>query len=741
MSRRSIILLMAILGMVLMFRNCGCSIGRSDRGNREKANWEKYTYLVHKYKPTSSKDCALHKSEIKMAGGEKGYAGFNIDDEGAYVTFDIEGEYKTLTFTMAHHHECNDEVGIVTVHADGKKILDEKVRGYEPPRTYSLDVSDVNELKFMVAGGDVNVMVADAILWEKGEKPVNVRPEIKSIKEPLELVKELSPYYISDCMSLITERSDAPIRLNGQRYDYGLRGNMTMALIGTYDGKAYFNLHKQFTKLSFIVGCRDDVKEGAGSGWLTVKADNKIIEEIEIKEGDIARQVVLDITGCEMLSFHTQQIEGESYAEITQIMVYPEKMAKEAGAPGSRLAAPNPRLKDLPDVCKLISSIPPYQVIGRVDKQIYNGTSDHITFSMGGYRFNEGIILYQTASFFDDNLSACATFDLGNEFDYITFTSGYVGKSWNMNDDLLMVFADDELIYSAPLIATYPNQHHTVPINKCRTLRFANRGCGRLDVAAFGVGDIVAYRGKPVENGLFVHEKPECPYEIDLIDLGRPYIHYVSTSSDDKESIIRDGSSKKEYFDLNGERIYKGIVLQTSTHFSLDFGVLGDDNGTDAAAASIIGAGAVGASFVATGAAVGGATIGTTVAPLGAFLMLAAGGEAVENSLAAFNTYGEYNSVTFKVGCLPKAGVKSDEPEHLMIGADHNVMADIALYETMEPQEYTVPIDGCEQLIFWLANTKGTSAQYLIYDISVTKKKLPLNIPECSHYPINETEK
>lgn len=134
----------------------------------------------------------------------------------------------------------------------------------------------------------------------------------------------------------------------------------------------------------------------------------------------------------------------------------------------------------------------------------------------------------------------------------------------------------------------------------------------------------------------------------------------------------------------------------------------------------------------------GGVAIGTTVAPLGAFLMLAAGGEAVENSLAAFNTYKEYNCATFKVGCLPQAGVKSEEPERLMIGADHNVMANIALYENMEPMEFTVPIDGCEQLIFWLANSGGNSAQYLIYDIVVTKDKLPLNIPEAARMPLPE---
>ena len=128
-----------------------------------------------------------------------------------------------------------------------------------------------------------------------------------------------------------------------------------------------------------------------------------------------------------------------------------------------------------------------------------------------------------------------------------------------------------------------------------------------------------------------------------------------------KDEIAYDGSTKKNYYEINGERIYKGFLLQTSTHFSLDFGVLGAGNGTNAAAAGAIGAAAVGASFVATGVAVG-----ATLAPMAAFLMLAAGGEAVENSLTAFNTYGEYNTVTFKVGCL---STKSEEVDSYLLNA------------------------------------------------------------------------
>lgn len=737
--------LIILVIMVLSQMTCGGGKSKKKDSTEKKVElYQKYTYLVNKYEPTAKSDyCWVYKyqstraEELKMTGGESGYGGFQFEEEGAYITFDIGGEYETLTFTMGHAQRWTDNTGIVTVRADGKKILDEKVRDYEPPRQFSLNVKGVKELTFAITSNYIKVVVADAILWKKGEKPVDVRPTHEPITTPIELVKDLPPYHKSTWMKEINIEEGNSIKINGQRFDYGLLGNMEMALIGTYDGNAYFNLRKQFKRLTFTTGCRDDLTGQSGSGWVTVKADGKTIEEIEIKEGDIAKQVSLNITDCEYLSFHTEQIQGESFAGITQIMVYPDEKDVPRELKESRPLPPPPHLKELPDACKLISSIPPYQLVGSVDKQIYDNSSEYLTFSMGGYKFSEGIILYQKAWLLNDNLSASATFDVGNEFDYVSFTTGYVGKSWNMNDDLLMVYADDELVYTTPLIATYPNRHHVVPIKKCRTLRFANKGCGRMDVAAFGIGDIVVYRGEPVENNLFAREEPDCPHTTELIDLGLPYIHYVSIMEDHKDEILYDGSTKKRYFELNGERIYKGFILQTSTHFSLDFGVLGE-KGDDALGAGILGAAALGASFVASGVAVGGVAIGTTVAPLGAFLMLAAGGEAVENSLAAFNTYKEYNSVTFKVGCIPNAGKKSEKPEHLMIGADHNVMANIALYETMEPMEFTVPINECEQLIFWLANTGGNSAKYLIYDIVVTKDKLPLKIPEAAQISLSE---
>ena len=87
-------------------------------------------------------------------------------------------------------------------------------------------------------------------------------------------------------------------------------------------------------------------------------------------------------------------------------------------------------------------------------------------------------ILYEKADFWNDNIVSYAVFDLGNQFDYVSFTAGYVGKSWTMTNDVIRVYADDRLILEAPMMATYPNQDFILPIGKCRKLRFENGGSG-----------------------------------------------------------------------------------------------------------------------------------------------------------------------------------------------------------------------------------------------------------------------
>lgn len=712
-------------------------------------------YLTKAYKPVES-DRYTAYSSLEIQGGDTWNNCFTlgvINNYHGYATFNIGGKYESISFILgAEKSNGGNDPNIVQIHADGKRIFDHVLRDGDLGQQFTLNINGVDKLEFSLVEPEVEAAFCEVALWTKGQTPHDLRgkndPEVKTRM----LFRDIAPYRMNGSSS--DTRSDSgrhslvgpdktykSIKIGNKEYGYGLWLGMSMQLIGGWESETDFNLRGQYETLRFVVGplATDDGND-TSRGWVSVLGDGKILYEYEINEESIAQQVTLDVKGVHKLAFTSEQASGSLDAAIVDAWVYPKGEAPDVDTDTGvavTVDAPDPRLKELPDVCKLISNIPPYSLRSKVEYQLYEGVSDYVTFSMGGTKFNEGFILYMTSSFLNSDLRSHAIFDLGNEFDYVSFTAGYVSKSWVMGNDVLRVYADEELILQVPLHSTYPNQKFVLPINKCRKLKFESGGQGTMDAAAFGVADLVVYRGEPVENDLFVHPVPECPYEIDLIDLGDPYIHYVSSSRD---GAYVDGKSKKNYFTrYDGSRIYKGFVLQTSTHFSLDFGPL---SGSDAVGAGAIGSAAVGASFVATGAAVGGVTVGTTLAPIAPLLLLAAGGEAVENSCAAFNTYGEYNSVTFTVECLRKEGDTqllgpdtmqpdiSERKEKLLIGADLNVVAEFDVFEGMQPQTVTVPIEGCGQLMFWLSNTNGTSAAYVFHDIKVSKQKCELIVPE-----------
>ena len=709
-------------------------------------------YLTKAYKPLES-DRYTAYSSLEIEGGDVWNNCFTlgvINNYHGYATFHLGGKYESISFILgAEKSHGGNDPNIVQIHADGRRIFDYVLRDGDLGQHFTLNISGVDKLEFSLVKPEVEAAFCEVALWTKDQTPHDLRgkndPEVKTRM----LFRDIAPYRMNG--SSFTSQGDgrhtwvAPdrktksIKIGNKTYEYGLLLGMSMQLSGSGKSSTDLNIRGQYESLRFVVGplATDDGND-TSRGWVTVLGDGKILYEYEINEESIAQQVTLDVKGVNRLTFESEQVSGSLDAAIVDAWVYPKGNTPDADTDVAvTVDAPDPRLKELPDVCKLITNIPPYSLRSKVEYQLYEGISDYVTFSMGGTKFNEGFILYMTASFLNSDLRSHAIFDLGNEFDYVSFTAGYVSKSWVMNNDVLRVYADDELILEAPLHATYPNQHFVLPINKCRKLKFESSGQSTMDAAAFGVADLVVYRGEPVENDLFVHPVPECPDEIDLIDLGAPYIHYVSQAS---SGVFVDGKSMKNYFTrYDGSRIYKGFVLQTSTHFSLDFGVL---SGSDAVGAGAIGSAAVGASFVATGAAIGGATVGATLAPIAPLLMLAAGGEAAENSCAAFNTYGQYNSVTFTVECLRKEGDTqllgpdtmqpdiSERKEKLLIGSNLNVVAEFDVFEGMQPQTVTVPIEGCEQLMFWLSNTNGTSAAYVFHDIKVSKKKTELVVPE-----------
>ena len=530
------------------------------------------------------------------------------------------------------------------------------------------------------------VSIAEATLWTAGQKPRQTGNLLPAQLQMRQLVKDIRPYYSRKAEPVGPTGDDErkEIKINGITYTSGLVLDANVALMGTNVGRSYFYLQGGYRKVSFVAGPVDS--DARGNGWLAVKADGKMIYEKEIFYDGLAESVVLDIPGCNELCFESESEDGQLKIGVADIKVWPE--GAEPEVPQSKAAAS-------PDVCKLISTIPPYATSSAVEDCVYDGRSDHITFSMGGERFSEGIALRGKANMVYGNSGAHAAFDLGGQYDYVSFTTGWIGKSVVMKDDTLNVYADDALIAKLALQCTAPNRHHELPLNRCRRLRFELQGYDSMFRPAFGVADIVVYRGKVVPNDLFVHPKPDCPPQKDLIDLGLPYIHYIYNGDEATDAgALLDGSTMRRYFNLDGQRINKGFLLQSKVHLTLD---VGDNDAGAIVALNFIG-----------------------FTPLA----LAAAGIAYDSSLAAFNTFGEYDRLTFKVACLDGHNPTTKDPrskEMLYIGADGNLAKEITLTETMPPTEISVPLNRCGQLMFWLKCGEDTSGKYLFYDLVLHK--------------------
>ncbi|MDE6023745.1 MAG: hypothetical protein K2G13_09625, partial [Muribaculaceae bacterium] len=302
-----------------------------------------------------------------------------------------------------------------------------------------------------------------------------------------------------------------------------------------------------------------------------------------------------------------------------------------------------------------------------------------------------------------------------------------------MKDGEIFIYGDDKLLYSVPITPTGMPQKHWVKLDKCRKLTFDNhKGGGNV-----GVADVTLYRGDIKDNNLFVHNQPKAPDNVPLLQYSMPYLHYIFALSGEKNALAYNGNDISKFFTTrDGRKITNGFNLKTGVRFSVEHGVL-SDQGEDGAIAGAVGAAAVGSSFVA-GGMVGGAMIGSTLAGMAGLMVLAAGGEAEDASFAAFNLHGEYQTVSFKVECIrpSDAGVLSDgkytdRQNRLLIGADGKVVAELMLNEIDGPQSFTVPIYGCQQLLFFMPCDNG-SGNYLIYDATLSKAKSELIRPATS---------
>ena len=737
-------------------------------------------YLTDVLTPTDSKRYEAVKSKGKTymslavypyKGGftlSTGLGGLiNASDPGGYAIFQLGGAYEKLSFVVgpggksayedftwgsgAPNAAGDSNNVIMTVKADGRTLADDVIWCHDTPREYVLNVKGVNELRFSVLRGEQSLAFGEVRLWKAGQ---TVTPAPKPLANTLSankvnLGKDLWPYYIrhSGWVSLVTQdkrwkfsQSTPSVSVNRKEFTSGLQFTADQALAGHNEAWAYFWLQKKFDKVSFIIGPRDNQSTRA-SGWITVKGDGKILYERLVVQDEIAEQVVLDVKGVNQLSFHSIDQASDFLGGLTFGVV--DIYAYKAGVATPKAGVANlnlERISKLPDATMLVSNIKPFSVrgVGSYNNTYFDGESSHYTFSMGGEKFSEGFILTTGTTLFDDNISSYAAFDLAGQYDWATFTVGTLTNHRVLDEDRILVYADDKLVLEADVHCTWPNQVFTVPLGKCRILKFAKPGTGKSKQTYIGVGDVMVFRGEPQDTEpYFYHPLPELPETVDLIDLcERPYFHYVgrylsSLTNFDFNDCFKNGSSQKEYFQMkDGSRIYKGIMLETNIPPALAFE---DITLSEALFIFLTSAGSsISASNVsaATGISAGAGLAGALAGGWSALNLVSS--DRQQSSAAAFNPYGAYQSITFTVANKsayveePILGVRNDpeNPVKLMVFADMRKVGEFWLGNSMPPTTFTLPINGCTQLMFWLECGPSRSGQYVLYDMTLSKEPL-----------------
>lgn len=233
------------------------------------------------------------------------------EDEEIY--FNLEGKYSFLTFSAGAEDGSYDCSAWLTVYADGKKLLDETISAGELQKTFTLDVSGCEQLKFVWSqsmsgnGRDGSFVIADAYLAADEEilSSINIS-EGKFPERPVKIISELGVFSIHsepDNAIYDGKNEQRSFKMAGRSYREGIILLSTNSLLlGDEPAKVAFNLGGSYEKVSFIAGNID----GRGvykDEKLRVYADGVMIKEIDISADTLPKEYTVDAVGCRLLEF------------------------------------------------------------------------------------------------------------------------------------------------------------------------------------------------------------------------------------------------------------------------------------------------------------------------------------------------------------------------------------------------------------------------------------------------------
>ena len=743
-------LLLCLAMLTSTFAGCGLFGGGDDESEDEFNPPYLENYYVNKHTPVAKKgSMEIFKYENEQSysftvGGHDYHGGVVLQydygtNEHFDVEFPLEGQYDYFSFVLGgdfskniQDSNGNDTYSPVDFAMEGAyptlngkprdmkvalqfiidgKIAEEIVLScYDVAKRYTYDVKGAESFEVKaVSGDDFLVPMMEITVWNGEAHETGYVPESAG-NDPVKLVRDLKPYLIPNNIDLNYYPNAASnernyINMNAVRFEDAIAASVSEALVQDEEKCVFFDLEGKYNYLTFTAGAADrETTYDEGTVWLTVYADGEILMEELISTHDLYKQFTLDVTGCRQLKFAWLLKEGNQNFGTSTGGIYGLGDAYVATTKEAfnTITYSSRELPNRP--VKMVSELGTFGVFSNLQQAVFDGSSSNVTFSMGGVKYNEGIMLYTSNSLFVSK-PATASFNLDGKYKTISFKAGHISNCNVYENDQLEIYADGVLIKTIDLKFHMIPQEYIVDVTGCKHLEFVSgkQTLASMERPAFGIVELVAYPNEQVATDLFPKRTPaDFGQSCDLIDTFGFYDVYNSIISKKLGAVswedgYYDGTTQKNTFTVGDKTYNKGILLRTSVHLELDM------------------------------AGVGGAMIlGTMLSGWGlSILALAGAGEAHESSFAMANIKDSgYTSVTFTVAMQEdNTSLIVQDEALLMIGADDESVWETTLYKDMPPTEFTVEIGECDRLMFWLncGEEDMGSHTYAIYDIKLNK--------------------
>ena len=743
-------LLLCLAMLTSTFAGCGLFGGGDDEPEEEFNPPYLENYYVNKHTPVAKKGVVeVHKYESEQSysftvGGHDYHGGVVLQydygtNEHFDVEFPLEGQYDYFSFVLGgdfskniQDSNGNDTYSPVDFAMEGAyptlngkprdmkvalqfiidgKIAEEIVLScYDVAKRYTYDVKGAESFEVKaVSGDDFLVPMMEITVWNGEAHETGYVPESAG-NDPVKLVRDLKPYLIPNNIDLNYYPNAASnernyINMNAVRFEDAIAASVSEALVQDEEKCVFFDLEGKYNYLTFTAGAADrETTYGEGTVWLTVYADGEILMEELISTHDLYRRFTLEVKGCRQLKFAWLLKEGNQNFGTSTGGIYGLGDAYVATTKEAfnTITYSSRELPNRP--VKMVSELGMFGVFSNLQQAVFDGSSSNVTFSMGGVKYNEGIMLYTSNSLFVTK-PATASFNLDGKYKTISFITGHISNSNVYENDQIEIYADGVLIKTIDMKFHMIPQEHILDVTGCKHLEFVSgkQTLASMERPAYGIAELVAYPDGYVETDLF-HKRTPADFgkTCDLIDTFGFYDVYNSIISKKLGAVswedgYYDGTTQKNTFTVGDKTYNKGILLRTSVHLELDMAGLG-----------------------------GAVTLGSMFGGWGwAILAFADAGEAHESSFAMANIKDSgYTSVTFTVAMQQDntSLIVQDETK-LMIGADDESVWETTLYKDMPPTEFTVEIGECDRLMFWLncGEEDMGSHTYAIYNITLNK--------------------